>query len=413
MSNAASHALAVGKVLDGLAREDRGQLLAALIARLRNFSLAEEALQEAMISAMLHWSRNGIPDKPQNWLLQVAHRKAIDQLRQKSSQARTGDELAVLALDEAHDDEPVSIPDERLRLIFTCCHPAIEPKSQIALTLRMLGGLSTGEIARAFLDQEATMGQRLSRAKAKIATAGIPFSVPEPPEWPARLDAVLAVVYLIFNAGYTAGPSAGRDLAEEAIWLGRLLDQLRPADPEIEGFLALMLLTHARRAARVDGTGATVPLSQQDRSLWDRTAIAAGVLLVEQALSRRQFGPYQIKAAIAACHCEGATSDWPQIAALYDVLLQYEPTAIVKLNQAVAIAEAGALAEGFAAVEALANDLGDYQPWHAARAELLMRFGRKAEAKAAYSRAIALAPSSADAAFLSARSNGVAKVSEI
>ncbi len=403
MSNAAAGALAVSKVLDGLAREDRGRLLAALIARLRNFSLAEEALQEAMISAITHWSRNGIPDKPQNWLLQVAHRKAIDQLRQRGSQARIGDELAVLAIEEAHEDEPTPIHDERLRLIFTCCHPAIEPKSQIALTLRTLGGLSTAEIARAFLDQEATMGQRLSRAKAKIAAAGIPFAVPEPAEWPARLDAVLAVVYLIFNAGYSAGPSAGRDLAEEAIWLGRLLDRLRPGDPEIEGFLALMLLTHARRAARVDGTGATVPLSQQDRSLWDRTAIAAGVLLVEQALSRRQFGPYQIKAAIAACHSEGATSDWPQIAALYGTLLHFEPTAIVRLNHAVAIAESGALAEGFAAVEALAGELGDYQPWHAARAELLARLGRKTEARASYVQAIALAPSSGDVAYLTLR----------
>ncbi len=405
MSIASSGAVAVGKVLGGLAREDRGRLLAALIARLKNFSLAEEALQEAMISAMAHWSRNGIPDKPQNWLLQVAHRKAIDQLRQKNSQARIGGELALLAVDEAHDEEPELIPDERLRLIFTCCHPAIERKSQIALTLRTLGGLSTGEIARAFLDQEATMGQRLSRAKAKIAAAGIPFAVPEPAEWPARLDAVLAVVYLIFNAGYTAGPSAGRDLAEGAIWLGRLLDRLRPDDPEIEGFLALMLLTHARRAARVDEAGATIPIGRQDRGLWDRMAITGGVALVERALSRRQFGPYQIKAAIAACHCEGDTSDWPQIAALYGVLLQHEPTAIVRLNHAVAIAEAGALAEGFATVEALAGDLGDYQPWHAARAELLMRLGRRSEAQAAYSKAIALAPSSEDAAFLAAQSN--------
>ncbi len=257
------------------------------------------------------------------------------------------------------------------------------------------------------------MGQRLTRAKAKIAAAGIPFAVPEPAEWPARLDAVLAVVYLIFNAGYSAGPVAGRDLAEEAIWLGRLLDRLRPGDPEIEGFLALMLLTHARRAARVDENGVTVPLAQQDRSLWDRTAIAGGVSLIERALSRQQFGPYQIKAAIAACHCEGPTSDWPQIAALYGTLLQYEPTAIVRLNHAVAIAEAGALSEGFAAVEALATELADYQPWHAAHAELLLRLGRKSEAKAAYSRAIELAPSGADAAFLSVRSSELAMEREI
>jgi RNA polymerase sigma-70 factor (ECF subfamily) len=403
MSNAAAGALAVSKVLDTLAREDRGRLLSALIARVRDFSLAEEALQDATISAMSHWTRNGLPSAPRNWLLQAAYRKAIDRLRQSRSQARLVQAITPFANEEAQDNELEAIPDERLRLIFTCCHPALEPKSRIALTLRTLGGLSTGEIARAFLDQEATMGQRLSRAKAKIAAARIPYAVPEPSEWGERLGAVLAVIYLIFNAGYTAGPMAGRDLAEEAIWLGELLDQLRPDDPEIEGFRALMLLTHARRAARVDAEGVMVPLHEQDRRKWDRAAIAEGVGLIERALSRGQPGPYQIKAAIAACHCEGATSDWPQIAALYGTLLLYEPTPVVQLNQAVATAEAGDLERGFSALEALAEALSDYQPFHAARAELLTRLGRRSEASEAYLRAIALSPSSADALFLAKR----------
>ena len=403
MTSAASGAIAVTIALESLVRDDRGRLLSALIARFRDFSLAEDALQDAMISAVSHWGKAGIPASPKGWLLQVAYRKALDRLRQTKSQARLASNLAPLLGEEADDREPDAIPDNRLRLIFTCCHPAIELKSQVALTLRTLGGLSTAEIARAFLDQEPTMGQRLSRAKAKIAAARIPYAVPEPPEWPERLNAVLAVIYLIFNAGYTAGPAAGRDLAEEAIWLGRLLDRLHPADPEIEGLCALMLLTHARRAARVDRSNVTVPLVRQDRQLWDRDAIVAGVALVEQALSRRRPGPYQIKAAIAACHCEGEISDWPQIAALYSTLLTYEPTAIVRLNRAVALAEAGAIERGIAELDLLADALSAYQPFHAAKAELLARLGRNAEAVAAYAAAIASASSSADADFLTQR----------
>jgi len=403
MTSAASGAIAATKALESLAREDRGRLLAALIARLRDFSLAEEALQDAMISAVSHWSKAGIPASPKGWLLQVAFRKALDRLRQSRAQARLASNLAPLLGEEAEDREPDMIPDNRLRLIFTCCHPAIELKSQVALTLRTLGGLSTTEIARAFLDQETTMGQRLSRAKAKIAAARIPYAVPEPAEWPERLNAVLAVIYLIFNAGYTSGPISGRDLAEEAIWLGRLLDRLRPADPEIEGLCALMLLTNARRAARTDGNKVTVPLAQQDRALWDRDAIVAGVALVELALSRGRPGPYQIKAAIAACHCEGETSDWPQIAALYTALLSHEPTAIVRLNRAVALAEANAIETGLAELDLLADELKDYQPFHAAKAELFVRLDRKSEARAAYATAIALAPSSADADYLTQR----------
>jgi RNA polymerase sigma factor (sigma-70 family) len=266
MTSAASGALAATKALESLAREDRGRLLSALIARLRDFSLAEESLQDAMISAVSHWGKVGLPASPKGWLLQVAYRKALDRIRQNKSQARMANELAPLLEEEAQDTEPEMIPDNRLRLIFTCCHPAIELKSQIALTLRTLGGLSTPEIARAFLDQETTMGQRLSRAKAKIAAARIPYAVPEPAEWPERLNAVLAVIYLIFNAGYTAGPSTSHDLAEEAIWLAEMLDRLRPADPEIEGIRALMLLTHARRAARIASFGIMLPLRKA--SLW-------------------------------------------------------------------------------------------------------------------------------------------------
>ncbi len=407
MTTAVPRALAAAKALDSLAREDRGRLLSALIARLRDFSLAEEALQDAMISAMSHWGRNGVPAAPKNWLLQVAYRKAIDRLRQGRSQARIASDLVPFVNEEAQGHEVEPIPDERLRLIFTCCHPAIERKSQIALTLRTLGGLSTRDIAHAFLDQEATMGQRIARAKAKIAAARIPFAVPDPDEWPERLGAVLSVVYLIFNAGYTAGPATGSDLAEEAIWLGQLLDQLRPGDPEIEGFRALMLLSHARRKARVDAHGVGVPLAMQDRGLWDRPAIEEGVRLIQRALSRGQAGPYQIKAAIAACHCEGAASDWPQIAALYDMLLLHEPTAVVRLNRAVAVAEAGKIGAGFAELEALAGALEEYQPFHAARAELLARLGRRSEAQAAYAQAIAMAPSIADAEFLLQRSNAL------
>ncbi|MCU0884783.1 MAG: RNA polymerase [Beijerinckiaceae bacterium] len=403
MTTAASGALAATRALESLAREDRGRLLSALIARLRDFSLAEEALQDAMISAVSHWGRAGVPSAPLNWLLTVAYRKAIDRLRQSRSQARLASDLVPLLGEEADEEGSEMIPDHRLRLIFTCCHPAIEQKSQIALTLRTLGGLSTVEIARAFLDQEATMGQRLSRAKAKIAAARIPYAVPEPPEWPERLNAVLAVVYLIFNAGYSAGPVAGRDFAEEAIWLGRLLDRLRPSDAEIEGFCALMLLTHARRAARTDQNGVTIPLARQDRQLWDHTMIAEGLALVERALSRRQPGPYQIKAAIAACHCEGETSDWPQIVALYTTLLQHEPTAIVRLNRAVALAEVGELELGASELALLADALSDYQPFHAAQAELFARQGRTSEAMGAYARAIALAQTSADAGLLAQR----------
>lgn len=396
----ASDAIAVTRALDAVLRQDRGRLLAALIARLRDFQLAEDALQEAAVSALSHWGRAGLPSSPQGWLLRVALRKAIDRIRAGQRDDRKAADLARLSLDEVDETPPEDIPDERLRLIFTCCHPALDPKSRVALTLRTIAGLTTPEIARAFLDAEPTMGQRLSRAKAKIAAARIPFAVPGPEDWPDRLQSVLAVLYLIYNAGYTTGPLADRDLCAEALFLARLLTQLRPDDPEIEGCLALLLLSQSRAKARIGPDGATVPLTEQDRHHWDRGAIAEGLALIDTAMARRAPGPYQIKAAIAACHMADPAPDWPQIAALYTRLLDFEPTPVIRLNRAVAWAESGSLTPALAQLQELAPLLEDYQPFHAAHADLLARAGQAESARAAYDRAIALAPSESDAAFL-------------
>jgi predicted RNA polymerase sigma factor len=399
----APKAIAVTRALDAVMRNDRGRMLAALIARLRDFQLAEEALQEAAISAITHWGRAGVPASPQGWLLRVALRKAIDRFRGAARAGKMAGELAKLAVDEAADMEPEMIPDERLRLIFTCCHPALEPKSQVALTLRTLGGLTTPQIAAAFLDQDATMGQRLSRAKTKIAAAGIPFAVPGPEDWPARLSSVLTVIYLIFNAGYTAGPRVGHDLAAEAIYLVGLVNDLHPGDAETEGALALLGLTHARRAARIGADGATVPPHVQDRALWDQTAIDAALPLIEAAMRRGRIGPFQVQAAIAACQMQ-APPDWPQVHALYEVLMRLEPTPVVALNRAVALSEAGAPAAAWAQITELHPLLDDYQPYHAARADVAAKLGRVADSRAAYARAIAMAVSPADAAYLVAQS---------
>jgi RNA polymerase sigma-70 factor (ECF subfamily) len=363
--------------------------------------LAEDALQEALESALVHWGRSGLPASPQGWLLRAAFRKAIDRMRRGSREARKASDLARLAPDEAEELEVAMIPDDRLRLIFTCCHPALDPKSRVALTLRTIGGLTTSEIARAFLDAEPTMGQRLSRAKAKITAAGIPFKLPEAEDLPDRLNSVLTVVYLIFNAGYTVGPPLDRDLCDEAIYLARMLCSLQPGQAEVEGCLALMLLTHARRAARLRD-GETVALADQDRSLWDQRMLGEGLALVDTAMARRAPGPFQIKAAIASCQTQ-APPDWPQIAALYAALYRHEPTPVIRLNQAVAQAEAGHLPAALGALESLAEPLADYQPYHAACAEYLSRAGRREDALQAYARAITLAASPADAAFLARR----------
>lgn len=398
---ASSKAIAVAKVLDAVMRSDRGRLLAALVATLRNLSLAEEALQEAAVSALSHWGRSGVPHSPQAWLLTVARRKALDRLRGAKRETQKADALSLfIAEAEAEADD---IPDERLRLIFACCHPALEMKSRVALTLRTVCGLTTGEIAAVFLDQEPTMGQRLSRAKAKIAATGIRFEVPDAEHWPARLDAVLTTIYLIFTTGYVAGPDESRDLCAEAEFLLRLVNRLHPDDAEIEGALAMVLLTAARRAARIATDGASLPPAEQDRSLWDQARIKEGRALLAHAMQRRNAGPFQIKAAIADCQMADPAPDWPQIALLYQSLLRHETTPVVVLNAAVAAAEAGEAGRALSVVEGLADELGNYQPWHAARAALLAMNGHIAEAASAYRIAIETAPNAADALFLKRR----------
>jgi RNA polymerase sigma-70 factor (ECF subfamily) len=395
-------AIAVSRELDRVMRADRGRLLSILAAGLRDIGLAEEVLQEAAASALSHWTRSGLPASPAGWLLKVARRKAIDRLRGAARDSPKAQALATLAQDEAAP-EPQAIPDERLRLIFACCHPALEPKSRVALTLRSVCGLSTPEIARAFLDAEPAMGQRISRAKAKIAAAGIPFAVPGADHWPARLETVLTSIYLIFTTGYVAGTGEPRDLCLEAEYLMRLIDRLRPGDAEIEGALAMMLLTAARRGARIGPDGASLPPGEQDRGLWDHARIAEGRAILARAVERRRPGPFQMKAAIADCQMADPAPDWPQIAALYGALLRYEPTPVVRLNAAVALAEAGDPAQGLAMTKELASELSDYQPWHAARAALLAATGAGEDAAQAYREAIARAPTPAEALFLAKR----------
>lgn len=394
-------AAAVERVL----REDRGRCLAILTARIGDLGQAEEALQEAAASALVHWGRAGLPDAPRAWLLRVALRKEIDRLRKANRQSRHAAAIAALADEEAMAPDPESIPDDRLRLIFACCHPALEEKTRVALTLRSLCGLSTAQVAAVFLDTDPAMGQRLSRAKAKIAAARIPFAIPGAADLPARLNSVLIVVYLIFTAGYAQGPAIGADLCDEAIFLSRLLVALAPDQPEVEGALALLLFTHARRHARVKD-GQTVALPEQDRGVWDHPMLVEAYRTLDRALARRTPGPFQIKAAIAALHCETAT-DWHQIAALYARLLQHEPTPVVRLSHAVALAETGDLPQALDRAAALSQELADYQPWHAVMADLLARAGHTDAARAAYGRAIALAASPPDRAFLRARLAGL------
>ena len=391
-------------------RQESGRVLAALIAQLRDFDLAEEAFSDAMIEAARVWPTRGRPDNGGAWLLAVARRRAIDRLRRNKTRSSDQNEATIRLLAEDDDmaETDYTIPDERLRLIFTCCHPALSEEARVALTLRTLCGLTAREIARAFLTSETTMNQRLTRAKAKIRDSGISYRVPETEDIAARLQSVLAVIYLIYNESYSAyeGQSLSRkDLVAEAIRLAEILYHLLP-DPEAAGLLALIRLHHARNAARTDETGALISLEDQNRSLWDTATIKKATDFLTQTLKKAQPGPYQIQAAISALHAaapDWQSTDWSQICMLYAALYRLTQSPVVALNRAVAESQIGDPADVLAKIDALQETLGDYQPLHAARADLLARLDRRASAIAAYDRAIALSKNDAERAFLKNR----------
>jgi RNA polymerase sigma-70 factor (ECF subfamily) len=384
-------------------REEPGRSVATLIRVFGDIDVAEDAVQEAFALALRKWPGDGLPPNPGGWITTTARNRAIDRLRRESRGRELLGEVAVLS--PANNDDPGTpeevgpVQDDRLRLIFTCCHPALSTEAQVALTLRLLGGLSTKEVARSFLVAEPTMARRLVRAKRKIKAARIPYRVPEDHELPDRLRPALAVIYLIYNAGLTSPAEQG--LCPEAIRLARVLATLMPDEPEVAGLLALLLLTESRRATRTRPDGSLVLLGEQDRTRWDRALIEEGQAIVRWCLRRNQPGAYQLQAAINAVHADAPTveqTDWSQIVALYDQLLAVAPTSVVALNRAIAIGEVWGPAAALALVDEL--DLGNYHPFHATRADLLRRLGRHSEAATAYERAAALAPTEAERDFL-------------
>ena len=402
------------EMVDAVYRTESRRVLATLIRLLGGFDLAEEALHDAFRAALEQWPRHGVPDNPRAWLVSAGRFKAIDGIRRRARFSAL-DDVAELVDEVAVDDaavweEPESVEDDRLRLIFTCCHPALASDAQVALTLREVCGLTTEEIAQAFLTPAPTLAQRIVRAKAKIRDARIPYQVPTHAELPERLDAVLRVIYLVFNEGYAAssGTSLTRaDLSGEAIRLGRLLVELLP-EPEAQGLLGLMVLHESRRAARASPEGDLILLEEQDRSRWNTQQIAEGIALVERALSSRRFGPYTLQAAIAAVHAEApeaAATDWAQIVGLYDVLVRVEPSPVVELNRAVAVAMRDGPEAGLVLIDAIlaGGELTDYRLAHAARADLCRRLGRTAEARSAYQRALSLTRQEPERRFLERR----------
>jgi RNA polymerase sigma-70 factor, ECF subfamily len=398
---------------DTIYRTESRRVFATLVRLLGDFDLAEEALHDAFHAALEQWPRDGIPANPRAWLVSAGRFKAIDGIRRHArfdSMEDVTEQVEAVIDDAPQPWDKEDIEDDRLRLVFTCCHPALAPDAQVALTLREVCGLTTEEIAQAFLSPAPTLAQRIVRAKAKIRDAGIPYQVPAPNELPERLDSVLRVVYLVFNEGYSAssGPSLTRlDLSGEAIRLGRLLIELLP-EPEAIGLLALMLLQESRRAARASPTGELILLNDQNRSLWNRDQVTEGSALVERALGSRRFGPYTIQAAIAGIHAnadEADATDWDEIVGLYDVLLRIDPSPVVELNRAVAVAMRDGSAAGLALIDAILarGDLRDYHLAHAARADLCRRLGRTTQARTSYKRAVALARQEPERRFLERR----------